>query len=202
MAMSLVETIDVSEVFIPEGSVFLHEPWPLVAGAVALPKSLPIAAQLAHRRARWLEMLEGCSEHRLSLDHLSLAGVRLGSGRRLRGAPFDEMGVHVEVYGQSLLVITDHEPDEQTIGDALNIAHASKLHLVAPDAYDSLTCSFVRGMGEDFGMGVVQSVDWEKREITVLNTAVAPAPVRCIRIGSTRIDDTGKETGETKPWAV
>jgi polynucleotide 5'-kinase involved in rRNA processing len=202
MALALAEAIDPDRILAPEGSPFLLEPWPVPAEAVDLQESLPLAAVLAHRRSRWLDMLENGSEHRVELDRVGLYGVRLGSGRRLRGAPFDALGIHVEAYGQSLLIVTDQDLDESVIGDAMNHAHASRLHLVAPDAYDGLVCSFVRGTGEDFGMGVVRSIDWEKRELTVLNTAVAPAPVRVLRIGSTRIDETGKETGEVKPWAV
>lgn len=202
MALSLVETIDADEIYAPEGSSFLHEPWPIPASSVSLTAALPQAAQLAQRRARWLEMIENCTEHKLELDHVALHGVRLGSGRRLHGSPFDDLGIHVEVYGQSLLIVGDHEPDEQALGDAMNLTHATKLHLVSPAAYDWLVCSVARGHNEDFGMGVVQGIDFEKREMTLLNTAVAPAPIRAVRIGSTRIDDTGKETGETKPWAV
>jgi polynucleotide 5'-kinase involved in rRNA processing len=147
-------------------------------------------------------MLEGCSEHVLELDHIGIHGVRLGCGQRLHGAPFDELGTHVEVYGSTLLVVTDHDLDEQTAGEALNLAHATKLHLVSPTAYDGLVSSFVRGTGEDFGIGVVKGIDFLERKATFLNNAVAPAPVKSVRIGSLRIDETGKETGETKPWAV
>jgi polynucleotide 5'-kinase involved in rRNA processing len=128
--------------------------------------------------------------------------VRLGSGQRLHGSPFDSLGSHVELYGQTLLVVGDQVPDDRSAGEALNLAHASKLHLVSPRSYDNLVCSFVRGTGEDFGIGVIREIDFVERRAVVFNTAVAPAPVRNVRVGSLRIDATGKETGETKPWAV
>ncbi len=202
MALALSELAQFEQVLVPEGSSFLHEPWLIESQPVALSESLPEAARTAQRRARWLEMLEGCEEHTLELDHIGLHGVRLGSGQRLHGAPFDDLGTHVEAYGNTLLVVTDHDHDEQMAGEALNLAHASKLNLVSPTAYDNLLCSFVRGTGEDFGIGVVKSIDFQERTATFLNNAVAPAPVKSVRIGSLRIDHTGKETGETKPWAV
>jgi polynucleotide 5'-kinase involved in rRNA processing len=202
MALALSENARIRSVLVPEGSQLLHEPWLIEAETIALQESLPENAQAAQRRARWLEMLEGCSEHMIELDHIGIHGVRLGSGQRLHGAPFDDLGIHVEVYGSTLLVVTGHDVDEQMAGDALNLAHATKLSLVSPDAYDGLLCSFVRGSGEDFGIGVVKGIDFHEREATFLNNAVAPAPVRSVRIGSLRIDETGKETGETKPWAV
>ncbi len=202
MALALSELSVFEEVLVPEGSAFLHEPWLIDAQPVPIQESLPDAAKTAQRRARWLEMLEGCEEHTLELDHIGLHGVRLGSGQRLHGAPFDDLGVHVEVYGNTLLVVTDHDHDERTAGDALNLAHATKINFVSVNAYDGLLCSFVRGTGEDFGIGVVKNIDFEARTATFLNNAVAPAPVKSVRIGSLRIDETGKETGETKPWAV
>jgi hypothetical protein len=202
MALALAETAPVGEVLVPEGSAFVHEPWLVPVATVPLGAALPESARVAQRRARWLEMLEGCQEHVLDLDHVGLYGVRLGSGRRLHGAPFDSLGSHVEVYGSTLLVVTDHDPDEASLGEGLNLGHATKVSLVAPDAYDGLLCSFVRGSGEDFGIGVVKSLDFLERKATFLNNAVAPAPVRNVRIGSLRLDASGKESGETKPWAV
>jgi polynucleotide 5'-kinase involved in rRNA processing len=201
-ALALAESGAYSEVLVPEGSQFLHEPWLAPSRPVHLPEALPESARTAQRRARWLEMLEGCTEHTLQLDHIGLYGIRLGSGRRLHGSPFESLGLHTEVYGNTLLVVSDRDLDERTVGDALNLAHATKLNLVSPRAYDGLLCSFVRGSGEDFGIGVVQSIDFEARTATFLNNAVAPAPVRNVRIGSLRIDSTGKESGDTKPWAV
>jgi polynucleotide 5'-kinase involved in rRNA processing len=202
MALALSEFGPFEHVLVPEGSAFLHEPWLIDAQPVALAHALPDAAKTAQRRARWLELLESCEEHTLELDHVGILGARLGSGQRLHGAPFDELGPHVEVYGNTLLVVTDHDHDERTAGEALNLAHASKLSLVSTTAYDNLLCSFVRANGEDFGFGVIKGVDFQERTATILNNAVAPAPVRSVRIGSLRIDATGKETGETKPWAV
>jgi polynucleotide 5'-kinase involved in rRNA processing len=202
MALALAECAPFDEVLVPEGSGFLHEPWLTPTTTVELPESLPETALTAQRRARWLEMLESCTEQTLELDHVGLYGTRLGGGRKLTGHPFDELGVHVEAQGSTLLVVSDQDVNEDAAADALNLAHATKLDLVSTTAYDGLLCSFVRGSGEDFGIGVVKSIDFHERKATFLNTAVAPAPVRNVRIGSLRIDASGKETGETKPWAV
>lgn len=202
MALAISEQAAFERALVPEGSGFLHEPWLIETEQIALQNSLPESAKTAQRRARWLEVLESCQEHVLDLDHVGIHGIRLGSGQRLHGAPFDQLGTHVELYGNTLLVVTDHEHDEDAATEALNLSHATKLNFVATTAYDGLICSFVRGTGEDFGIGVVKSIDFEARTATFLNTAVAPAPVRSVRIGSLRIDATGKETGETRPWAV
>ena len=202
MGLALAETIGVGEVVVPEGSDLVAEPWVVAPWTVDLGEGLPDTALVAQRRSRWLEMLEGCDEHQVPLDDIGLYGARLGSGERLQGAPFDELGVHVEVCGPVLHVVSDKEPDEQLVGDALNLAHATRLNIVSTGAYDGLLCSFVRDAGEDFGIGVVKSIDFSSRKAVFLNNAVAPAPVRTVRLGALRIDETGKETGEVRPWTV
>ena len=174
----------------------------MAALTVDLGEVLPESAVLAQRRARWLEMLEGCEEHELSLDDVSLYGCRLGSGERLRGEPFDSLGEHVELCGPVLHVVSRDEPDDAAVGEALTLSHARRMNLVSPDAYSGLVCSFARGAGEDFGIGTIKSFDFGSRTAVFLNNAVAPAPVHSVRVGSVRIDDTGKETGEARPWTV
>lgn len=202
MGLALAETIGVSEVVVPEGSELIGEPWVVAPWAVDLGEELPETAMVAQRRSRWLEMLEGCDEHEISLDDVGLYGARLGSGERLKGSPFDELGEHVEVCGSVLHVVSDKEPDESLVGDAMNLSHATRLNIVSADEYNGLICSFVREVGEDFGIGVIKSIDFKSRKAVFLNNAVAPAPVKTVRIGAVRIDEKGKETGEVKPWTV
>lgn len=202
MALAIAETSGFDEILAPTGSVFVHDPWPISVAQIDIPEALPDAAKLAQRRARWLEMLESCSEHTISLDKVGVYGVRFGSGTRLHGHPFSDIGPYVEKYGSTMLVVTDSEPREDLLAEATNLAHVRNIAFVSPTSYNGLICSFVRGNGEDFGIGMIKSIDFETREIAVLNTAVAPAPLRMIRVGSIRIDADGKELGETKPWAV
>ncbi len=202
MALALADSVGASSVLIPAGSGLEDEPWPVDPESTELADALPETVRTAQRRSRWLEVIEGCDEHVLQLDDIGLYGVRLGSGERLTEPPFDELGQHVEICGGVLHVVSDDEPDERLVGDALNLSHASRLNLVAPNAYDGLVCSFVRAGGEDFGIGVVKSFDFKDRKATFLSTAVAPAPVTAVRIGAVRIDETGKELGEVRPWTV
>lgn len=202
MALAVAESLGSGEALAPTGSPFVHDQWPVGVTQVSLPESLPEAARLAQRRARWLEMLEAGTEHIVSLDKVGVYGARLGSGSRMHGHPFTDLGPYVERYGNTLLVVTEGSPNEDLLNEAGNLAHTRNVAFVSPRAYDGTLCSFVRGTGEDFGIGIVKAIDFETREMTVINTAVAPAPVRMVRIGSIRIDLDGKETGETKPWAV
>ncbi len=202
MAIAVAEAAEASEILAPTGSSFVHDSWPSLVFQIEVAEALPEAAKLAQRRARWLEMLESCSEHSVSLDKVGVYGVRLGGGTRLQGHPYADLGTYVEKYGSTMLVVTESEPWEDLVTEAMNLAHVRNVVFVSPNAYNGLVCSFVRGTGEDFGIGVIKQVDFELRELTVLNTAVAPAPLRMVRIGSIRIDLDGKELGETKPWAV
>ncbi|MCH7944446.1 MAG: hypothetical protein IIC73_00290 [Armatimonadetes bacterium] len=202
MALALAESVGAASVLIPSGSGLESEPWPVNPEWTELAEALPETVRIAQRRSRWLEVIEACDEHTLQLDEVGLYGVRLGSGERLTDPPFDKLGLHVEVCGPVLHVVSDEEPDETLVAEALNLSHASRLNLVSPNSYDGLVCSFVRGGGEDFGIGVVRSIDFEARRASFLSTAVAPAPVTAVRIGAVRIDETGKELGEARPWTV
>ena len=68
MALAFSELAEFESAIVPEGSSFLHEPWLVDAQPVPLQESLPESARTAQRRARWLEMLEGCEEHTLGLE--------------------------------------------------------------------------------------------------------------------------------------
>ncbi|MCH8978076.1 MAG: hypothetical protein IH945_02390 [Armatimonadetes bacterium] len=202
MALALAESLGAARILIPSGSGLENEPWPVNPEWTELADALPETMRTAQRRSRWLEVIEACDEHTLQLDEIGLYGVRLGSGERLTEPPFDRLGQHVEVCGPVLHVVSDGDPDDTLVAEALNLSGASRLNLVSPNSYDGLVCSFVRAGGEDFGIGVVRSIDFKERKATFLSTAVAPAPVTAVRIGAMRIDETGKELGEARPWTV
>jgi polynucleotide 5'-kinase involved in rRNA processing len=68
--------------------------------------------------------------------------------------------------------------------------------------YRNLLCSFAKQSGEDFGMGILTDIDWNSMRAYAQCTAVPPAPVRILRLGSLRVDSNGHELGEVRPWQV
>src|SRR5262249_27431054 len=104
--------------------------------------------------------------------------------------------------GGTLLLLSNEEPSDQSVARALDVFHCGRVHVVHPESYDNLLCSFARESGEDFGTGIVQKIDFETKTATILCDAVPPAPIRILKLGGLRVDPSGRELGEVRPWQV
>ena len=154
----------------------------------------------AQRKAHWLKLIEACVPHEVLFDKVEVEGARLGSG-----IPFDRplgVALYAETCGATLLLISNDPLDDEAISKALDTAHCGRAVAVRSDAYDGLLCAFSKQNGECFGMGLIQSVDFERRVFHVLCNAIPPAPVRILRIGGLKLSLDGDELGEIRPWQV
>lgn len=176
----------------------LSSDWPVGAEETELPADLPPMALDAQRRARWMEMLEACERHSVHLNDVTVTGVRLGSGTRID----DPAVAYAEVSGGVLHIIDNNEVDELMLSSLMDIAHATRVQVVSPDRYAGLVCSVARQNGDDFGSGMITAFSPLDRTFELLCTAVAPAPVRHLKIGHLRLDPTGREVGVSQPWTV
>jgi hypothetical protein len=180
--------------------------FPVGPEEIAIEPALPPMIQLAQRKAKWIKLLEQCTRQEVDLRNVTIEGSRLGSGRRLSEAERKQAGLknalHAEAAGASLFVVIDTDLDEQEVSQALDFTGCSKAVITSPVAYSNLLCSFANQKGEDFANGVVCGIDWRSLRASVLASAVPPAPVRLLRLGSIRIDSDGRELGELRPWQV
>ena len=110
--------------------------------------------------------------------------------------------IYAEACGGTLLLVTKEELEDNALSKALDITHCGRAVAVRSDAYDGLLCAFSKANGEDFGMGVIQSIDFERRVFHVLCNAIPPAPVKILRLGGIRLSRDGDELGEVRPWQV
>ena len=94
------------------------------------------------------------------------------------------------------------DTEESDVSAALDYTGCTRAHFVAPGMYRNILCSFARQSGEDFGVGIITEIDWQSMRAQALCTAVAPAPLRILRIGALRVDSSGRELGEVRPWQV
>lgn len=194
-----------AEIFTPKGADLDLEGLPVGPEEVEIEAAFPPIVQQAQRKAQWMKLIENCSPHKVDLRYVAIEGTRLGSGRRIHSEQLANVGLdgqHAEVSGGTLLLIAETEPDDHVLGRALDIFHASRAIVQPASAYDHLLCSFARQEGEDFGFGIIENIDFANGVAQVRCTAVPPAPVRILRIGSLRVDPNGNEVGETKPWQV
>lgn len=173
---------------------------PVGPEAVELVEAFPDMVKHAQRRAQWIKLLEEGEDHEVELSNVSLEGARLGSGRRVTEASVGAL--HLEACGSTLLIVSDEHPTDRDLARALDQTHCSRVHFVEPGAYAGLLCSFARQDGEDFGMGVIQEIDFKSGVVRARCAAVAPAPVRILRIGGLQLDMAGNEIAEIRPWQV
>jgi hypothetical protein len=206
LSMLIAQMVQPEGIFLPAGAAVEQNGYPVGPEEVELEAAFPAMVQGAQRKAQWMKLLENCTEQEVSLDEVAIEGARLGSGAKLTEEALRKSGLegvlHGEVSSGTLLLIAHEEPEEHRMARALDMFHCSRANVVSPNDYANLLCSFARQSGEDFGMGVVDKIDFERRTVTALCTAVPPAPVRILRIGGLRVDRQGRELGELRPWQV
>ncbi len=191
-------------IIIAQGTPIDHDGWPIGPEEIELPSGLPAVVVQAQRKAQWLKMIERSQLHEIPLSRTSIQGSRLGSGQPLGDTVQKRAGlehaVHAEVCGSTLFIVTNEELDEDQMSRALDVTHVAKAHIVKPGDYSNLLCAFVRPSGDTFGLGRVERIDFENGMIRVQADAVPPVPVPILRLGSLRVDENGRELGESRPW--
>ncbi|MCW5937670.1 MAG: hypothetical protein KIT11_10245 [Fimbriimonadaceae bacterium] len=199
LALSVARALRASRVIVPEGSPMARWPWPVGAEEVEMPDQYPVVVREAQRRARWLELFERSTLQEVDLGQVRVVGARLGSGERFRSPDF---AGYLEKCGETLLVVDDADLDDGLVGRLCAQAGAGKLVHTKASEYEGLVCSFARESGEDFGMGVVRSFEPARNRMVVLCDAIAPAPVRALKLGTLRVWSDGREVSELVPWSV
>jgi hypothetical protein len=195
--LAMSQMVGADQILMPKGCFAERWGWPVGPEEVPVSTEFPDMVKDAQRRARWLELIEDCQNHEIHLSDVQIMGSRLGSGERAE----NEFGLG-EVSGGTLHLVTREMVDEEMISRMLDEFHVSKVSLVHPRSYHGLICSFAHQDGDDFGLGVIKRFDELRGVMEILNTAVVPAPVRILKIGSFRVDSKGKEIGEQGPWTV
>ncbi len=206
LAMLIAQVVGPTRILMAEGCAAPKTGWPVGPESVALEPGFPPVVVAAQRRANWLKLYEQSETHTVELDQVALEGTRLGTGEWVDPVALRGIGlpanVRAEVAGSHLVLIADDDLDDALVGRAMDHFHCARVFFVRPSDLSGLLCSFARDSGEDFGMGVVESVDFAAQRMRVHSTAVAPAPVRILRLGSLRLYGNGAEAGELKPWQV
>ncbi len=204
--MLVAQVMQPDQILIAEGTEIDQSGFPIGPESVELEKAFLPMVQDAQRKAQWLKLVEDCDDHDIDLATLSIEGTRLGSGVRLNEEEKKKVGLedalHVEKIGGSLFIVSEDDPEDRAVAHAQDMTGTHRANFVSPHLFEGLLCSFARQSGEDFGMGLIDRIDWLNRRASILCTAVAPAPVRILRLGSLRIDTAGRELGEVRPWQV
>jgi len=206
LLLGMAQWIQPDEILIPDGADFAAEGWIIGPESALLEPEFPPMVVSAQRRARWLELLEKCEDHEIPLDEVHFQGMRFGSGKRLPIDYFVRAGLESVVWAESTqrtLVLVSRKPlDDDHIATAMNIAHASKVMLLDPLSFSGQLCALSRQNGEHLGMGMIEEFDFTRGVVRARAMAVAPAPVRILNVGLLKLDSSGREVTEIRPWTI
>jgi len=206
LTMIAAQAVKPDEILVPSGAAIDQSGFPVGPEQVEIESAFPAIVQNAQRKAHWMKMFEACETHELDLGKISIEGARLGSGLNLSQDELTRFflgrALHGEVAGGGLFIVAREDPDDSEMARALDHFHCTRAHIAHPTEYEGLLCSFARQHGEDFGIGTIESIDFARGKVRANCTAVAPAPVRILRLGALKVDTAGRELGETRPWQV
>lgn len=204
--LALARAVKPNQVLAAEGLDLNLNGFPVGPETVELEEAFPKTVRDAQHKAHFITLLGQCEDHVVDLKRVPVEGARFGSGKRLSPKQTDSLGIpgalYAETCGPVLLVVAADEAPEELVSRALDLSGCTKAQFVHPQDYQGLLCSFARDSGEDFGLGVVQEFDFDSLTAKVKCNAVAPAPVRILKLGGMRISTGGSFLGEIKPWQV
>jgi polynucleotide 5'-hydroxyl-kinase GRC3/NOL9 len=156
-----------------------------------------------YRRVAFARYFESGCSHTLPLSQISFIGRRLGAGeplgeatkRHLESQIHAEL-LHVERAGDQLHVILRQPLTEHQIGLLQTLTRTHRLTLLPPSAYQYLLIGLVDYMGRTFGIGLIESIDFEAGTLSILSPVHSVQPVRWVQLGYLRVLPDGTELGE------
>ncbi|GIV04833.1 MAG: polyhydroxyalkanoate depolymerase [Fimbriimonadales bacterium] len=156
-----------------------------------------------YRRTAFARYFEKATTHTLSLDQFRFIGRRLGAGQPLSDARkrflADQIRaelLHAEMVGDSLHLIVRQPLSDAQIEMLMTLANVNKLVMLPQSAYHNLLVGLIDYTGRCYGLGLIESLDYKARTITVLTPVRSVQPVRWIQLGYLRILPDGTELGE------
>lgn len=174
--------------------------------ALPVPESIarkPPIFRSQYRRVAFARYFEGARSHTLPLNHISFVGRRLGAGEPLSEATKRHLEnqiraelLHAERYGDHLHVILRQPLTEHQIGLLQTLTRANRLTLLPPSAYQYLLVGLTDYTGRTFGVGLIESLDFEAGTLTLLSPVHSVQPVRWVQLGYLRVLPDGTELGE------
>jgi len=173
---------------------------------LAVPESIarkPPVFRSQYRRVAFARYFEGARSYTLPMNQISFVGRQLGAGealseevkRHLESQIRAEL-LHAERYGDALHVILRQPLTEHQIGLLQSLTRANRLTLLPPSAYQYLLVGLTDYTGRTFGVGLIESLDFEQGTLTLLSPVHSVQPVRWVQLGYLRVLPDGTELGE------
>lgn len=205
LAVACAQLIAPTEVLVPPDFALPLEGWPVGPQTIEAEPAFPAMVRNAQRRARWLELLEQCHDHTVAWRDVNVQGARMGTGLPADPSVRQALGdsvVMAEVAGKTLVTLASGPVSEDAVARALDLAHAERWIALDPMQFSGRLCAFARSDGEPFGLGVVEEMDVKSGTLSIRCTAIPPAPVRILTLGTLRLDAQGREVSDEAAWII
>jgi polynucleotide 5'-hydroxyl-kinase GRC3/NOL9 len=165
----------------------------------------------AQRRAsRFARYFTGAQVHRYLLDEVALTGTWLNGERPLAPHLMNFIGTSLGVRvfhaerqeGRLCIVSSGPIVSARGIGAVQEEFRTQELIVTHASSLRHLVVGMADGNDKLLGVGLIEELDFRRREIGILSPLRAPAAIRLLHFGLLRVKPDGNELGVNRPGAV
>ena len=168
------------------------------------------ATRVARRSSRFLSALAGAETVVFSFDDVGLQNTLLGAGTPLPHHLLQFLSqslrrpvLHAERGAAGLYVVVDGDRWDASGAAAIESHFQTRsLTIVAAQKFSPLLVGLIGVSGMLLGLGLIESLDFGRRTVSILTPCRKPRAVAQIWLGSLRLRPDGRELGELRPGEV
>lgn len=179
----------------------------LKAPPQAITKSPELRAM--RRAARFFEHFQKAETHTLPLESLAFWGTYLGGGEPVEWAHlrFASESLRIachygEVIGDILYLIASGSPHARGLSLVEEHFRVRRVVTAAPERFANLVAGLVDGEGRMAQIGLIKSIDFKKRMISIFTPLRNPDRIRQVRLGTLRVRENGTQIGVLRPGEI
>jgi polynucleotide 5'-hydroxyl-kinase GRC3/NOL9 len=170
----------------------------------------PTAFRRQRRALRFAAYFTDARIHRYALDEVAVAGTWLGSGKTVaphllkflnQAVPPDVRVYHAEMMEKQLgmMVSADVAHDSPYLAMIHEQLKPSHIAITVAPRLRHLMVGLESGTGRLLGIGLLEELDFRRRDVGILTPSRAPAAASILRFGSLRLRPDGTEIGVLQP---
>ena len=163
----------------------------------------------SRRRLRLYEHFRMSEPHTLRLDDLDCWGTWLGAGQALSWQQvrdleevLDARVLHAERVGTGLYVVVGSKYNRDRIDRVRDELKVREVALVPAQKFEGVLTGLADSVGAVIDVGIVKSIDFVQRTITLLSPIRSVSPVRRVIFGSLRVSEDGAEIGRLRTGEI
>lgn len=176
--------------------------------AIIANKTALVRAQ--RRASRFSRYFTEATVHRYHMDEVVLTGTWLNGERPLAphlmkfiGTSLGTRVFHAERQSGRLCIVSAGPiTSEQGVGTVQEEFRTQEMAVTPSSALHHLVVGLADGNDKLLGIGLIEALDFRRREIGVLTPLRAPGAVRMLHFGLLRVKPDGAELGVNRPGSV